>query len=115
MTPYSETVSKKWHKIIDEFNKSGLTPVEFSKSRTFNINTFYTWRKRINISSCTDNNKDNFLELKLKAPPIKTFSAPKSSSNIDIFLNNKVRISISDGFNESLLLKTIKVLNKTIC
>ena len=64
MTPYSETVSKKWHKILDKFNKSGLTPVEFSKNSTYILNTFYAWRKRINNSNFPDS-KDNFKELKL--------------------------------------------------
>ncbi|MCP4180612.1 MAG: hypothetical protein GY756_22845 [bacterium] len=116
MSKHKPHIVNKWLKVFDDIERSGLSTIEYCKQNNISVKTLYTWRSKLRkakLSSTNDNNY--FQEVKLKDSASKPSPSPKSSDRINIFINDKIRISVNEGFNESLLLKTIKVINNAIC
>ncbi|MCP4181347.1 MAG: hypothetical protein GY756_26595 [bacterium] len=116
MTNHKPHIVKKWLRIFDDIERSGLSTVDYCKQNNISFKTLYTWRSKLRkakLSSTNDNN--HFQEVKLNDSPSKPLSPSKSSDSINIFMNDKIRISVNEGFNESLLMRTIKVINTAIC
>jgi len=116
MPKHHKHTVKKWRIVTQNIENSDLSTSEYCKQNNISVKTFYAWKTKLRkLDSNESGIKSHFQELKLKEPEIKPSSIPTSSRTIDIFLNDKIRISLADDFNESLLLKTIKVLNKAVC
>ena len=95
-TPHDRRTS-----IIRDFDRSGLTAVRFCARRKISRSTFHRWRKRLGHRSALA-----FVEA---LPPA---TALDGSSPLTIELRCGRRISVSDGFDEVALARTILLLER---
>lgn len=110
MTKHKPHIVKKWFKVFEAIDNSKLSTIEYCKQNNISVKTLYTWRsklRKVKLSSANDNN--HFQEVKLKDSPTKPVDS------INLFFNDNIRISVDEGFNESLLSKIIKVIDNAIC
>ena len=114
MVQHNERIFRKWRKLIKEYNVSELTPTEFCEKKNISRNTFYSWRQICNESQSATSN-DSFLEVGLKESSPEEPSLSSNNGCIHIVFNDRFKITIEDDFNESVLLKVIKVLGKALC
>ncbi len=116
MMKHKPHIVKKWLKVFEDIDNSKLSSIDYCKQNNISVKTLYTWRSKLRKAKLSSaNNNNHFQEVKLKDSPSKPTLLSKPSDSINILINDKVRISVNEGFNESLLLKTIKVLNTAIC
>ncbi|MCP4180488.1 MAG: hypothetical protein GY756_22225 [bacterium] len=116
MTKHKPHIVKKWLRIFDDIERSGLSTVDYCKQNNISVKTLYTWRSKLRKAKLSStNDHHHFQEVKLKDLFSKPLSPSKPADSINIFINDKIRISVYEDFNESLLLKTIKVINNAIC
>jgi hypothetical protein len=115
MTKHHKHIVKKWCRIVGDIENSDLPSSEYCKQNNISAKSFYAWKTKLRkLDSNESDIKSHFQELKLKEPPSET-SSPIVPENIEILFNNRVKISVNSNFDESLLLKTIKVLDKALC
>ena len=116
MPNHKPHIVNKWLNVFEAIDNSKLSTIEYCRQNNISVKTLYTWRSKLRkakLSSANDNN--HFQEVKLKDSPTKPLSPSMPADSINIFINDKIRISVNEGFNESLLQKTIKVIDNAIC
>ena len=114
MIKHKPHIVNKWLRIFDDIERSGLSTVDYCKQKNISFKTIYTWRSKLRKVKLSSTN-NHFQEVKLKDSPSKPTLSSKPSDSINIFINDNIRISVNEGFNELLLLKTIKVIDNAIC
>jgi hypothetical protein len=116
MTKHRKHIVEKWRRVAENIDNSALSAIEYCKKNKISVKSFYAWKTKLRKLDLNESSiKSHFQELKLKEPSTKASSAPIVPENIKIFFNDKIRISVATNFDESLLLKTIKVLDKALC
>ncbi len=116
MNKHHKHIVEKWRKVVENIDNSALSAIEYCKKNNLSVKSYYSWKSKLKkIESQEFSIGSSFQELKLKEPPIKIPSTPKVAGNIEIFFNDKIRISVANNFDEFLLLKTIKVIDKALC
>jgi len=116
MPTHHNHIVEKWRRVAENIDRSALSAAEYCKRNKISVKSFYAWKTKLRKLDSNDSYiKSHFQELKLKEPPTKASSIPSVPENIEIFFNDKIRISVAANFNETLLLKTIKVLTIAIC
>ena len=95
------TPHDRWTSIIRDFDRSGLTAVRFCARRKISRSTFHRWRTRLGRRPAPA-----FVEA---LPPVSAFGG---FSPLTIELRCGRRISVSDGFDEVALARTILLLER---
>ena len=116
MPTHHKHIVEKWRRVAENIDRSALSAAEYCKRNKISVKSFYAWKTKLRKLDSNESSINNhFQKLKLKEPPAKASSIPAVPENIEIFFNDKIRISVATNFDESLLLKTIKVLDKALC
>jgi hypothetical protein len=116
MPKHHKHIVEKWRRVAENIENSALSAIEYCKKNKISVKSFYAWKTKLRkLDSNKSCIKNQFQELKLKEPPAAAFTPAVVPENIEIFFNDKIRISVAANFDESLLLKTIKVLDKALC
>ena len=116
MPKHHKHIVEKWSRVVENIDNSALSAIEYCKRNNLSVKTYYSWKSKLKkFKSQKFSLGSSFQELKLKEPPAKESSTPIVPENIEILFNDKIRILVTEDFNESVLLKTIKVLDKAIC
>ncbi len=96
-----------WVKHVDEFKSSSLSQKVWCEEKRINVNTFRYWLKKIERTTIT--HSDNSLE----EFELASVSIMKGNSYPKVTLEIKdVKLSITDDYDELLLLRLIKTLKK---
>jgi hypothetical protein len=95
------TPHDRWTAILRDFDRSGLTVVRFCARRKISRTAFHRWRRRLGHRPAP-----SFVEA---LPPATPFGG---SSPLTIELRCGRRISVSDGFDEVALARTILLLER---
>lgn len=114
MIRHTKFALDKWTRIVDDFIGSGLRPTEYCIKTGVNINTLYTWRSRLGRVRELSSPDTGFHELKLTEESSLS-AVNRAVSSIDITFGSNIKITLSNDFDEYVLLKIVKVLGKAIC
>ena len=92
---------KKWQKIMEMQQASGVNKSAWCREQGINLKTFYYWQKK--LGSISTEKPQNFVEAVITEPV-------SASSKIQLYVGN-IRIDVFDGVNAELLAKTIRAIN----
>jgi len=107
--------SKVWVKLIEECKNSGLSQAGFCSERGLKLATFYGWKARLKKRGLLPEPKKNkaskpsrFLEA--IGPGTPELSPEPTSLTLKV--NEQFSLKLEKGFDEVLLVRTLKVLAK---
>ena len=109
MKHHRQETIKKWSGLVEAHSLSGLSVPEFCRENRVHENNFYSWRSKLKYELNVSEGS-HFKELKLSKDTGFTDSS-NNTSGIQIYINDKIRIVLANGFDESSLLKTVKTLS----
>lgn len=104
MKRHRETTIKKWSGLVSIQAESGLSVPEFCRKQKIHENNFYSWRSKLK-KNCKEITGNGFKELNLSADCA-------DCSGIQIWIKENVHIIIENHFNETALLKVVKLLSR---
>lgn len=100
-----EEKRKSWEKHIREWERSGLTQIEYCRRNNISDKCFYYWKKKFH----SENKSVSFVQL----PIPESFSELKNlnfNGSINILFSNDIKIELSDNFNPATLKKAVETL-----
>lgn len=97
-----------WQGHIEAWKQSGLSQIDFCKTRSLALSTFQFWRKKISQSSSAP---PRFYPLAV-LPSFETGDKPSSGLLRVILGNRRFVLEIGDDFSEEVLKKLIIVLEQ---
>jgi len=113
--------SKVWVKLFEECEKSGLSQSEFCKDRGLKLSSFYGWKAKLKKQGLLSETKDQADKNNVsKAKPNRFVEAvvpgtPDLSPEpkpLTLKVNEQYCLELESGFDETLLLRTLKILGK---
>jgi len=100
-----------WQKIINQWQKSGLSVREFCQQRGISEPSFYQGRRRLRasgIASGRKNSRNPFVEVALPSPPA-------SPDHLEIIWTQPPVLKIHPGCEAELLERTLRCLREQTC
>ena len=95
---------EKWYKVVEDYKSSGLTMKKYASSHDIKYYQFQYWVRKYNGLHRGDSKQF------VKVETIK----PNISSSVFKITYGKLSIELSDSFDESSLLKILKVADQVV-
>jgi len=117
----SSNKAQVWAKLIEECDLSGLSQAKFCEDRGLKLSTFYGWKSRLKKRGLLSGPKSQSGRNKVsKAKPSRFVEAvmpdepqlPPEPKRLTLQVNERYCLALESGFDEALLLKTLKVLSR---
>lgn len=107
-----KVIHKKWEQILSDQFQSGLTKSKWCAENDINIHSFRYWKRKISYFKSDNSSINNSKpEDKFEWASVLLSSDSDKASRIDLDVSG-IKISISPEFDETLLIRLIKVLKK---
>lgn len=95
----------KWRHHIDACKKSGLSQTAYCREHHLNKSTFFRWKKKLS--------RMQQLSTPVSLVPIQIQSAhSKSDTPINLVIDNRYRVELSNGFDPDGLKNVLDVLSR---
>ena len=99
----NEVKLKQWAEMVRQRNESGLTVADWCRQNGINLKTYYYRLKRVRQAVCNEIEQHDIV------PVESTAGTEITAEKIEISVGD-VKISLSDGFNETTLKRLLGVL-----
>ena len=93
---------EKWSQIIKNWESTGLAVAEYCRQHDIPCWKFFDWRRRLRDRDSETTNDAGFVALE--------FNSEGASSGVSIGVGEGVRLHLEKGFDESELLRVVRVL-----
>ena len=117
----SKEKAKVWGKLIEEWESSGLSQVEFCKGRGLKLSTFYGWKSRLKSRGPIPVRQSQLGRIKISSDQPRRFVEAVVSSaagflitprTLTLKVGERFSLELESEFDEALLLNTLKILAK---
>lgn len=97
-----------WKKAIQSWEASGISQSAFCRKTGLNVKTLNRWNLKLKHEKLTPKKNITLVQL-----PLMEQRKPESSSEgeLQLYVNERYRITVSNGFGEETLERLLKVLN----
>jgi hypothetical protein len=97
-----------WKKAIQSWEASGISQSAFCRKTGLNVKTLNRWNLKLKHKNLTPKKSITFIQL-----PLMEQNKPESISEneLQLYVNEQYRITVSKGFGEETLQRLLKVLN----
>ena len=115
----SKDKSEIWTKVIADWESSGLSQVGFCKVRGLKLSTFYGWKSRLKNRGPIPVRQNQADKIKIshdkpsrfvEAVMPRTGELPVTPQSLILKVGERFSLKLEPEFNETLLLKTLKIL-----
>jgi hypothetical protein len=99
-TRTAEEKAKYWETEVEAYRKSGLNQREYCRQKGISYWSFNPWKRKLE-------NKDNKPQ---EIPPSLISSLSPQNKQIELILEDRIKISIPDNFSEGTLRNILNIL-----
>ena len=99
--------AKIWARHIEDFKQSGLSQAAFCRERGLTPSAFHRWKARL-TQQAQESNAPSLVEV----TSVQSAAQSPSVPSLRLEVSSRYTLELAEGFDEALLLKTLKVLER---